>query len=139
MAIITFDNAGVGSRVDADGDPNTTDTITLTVAGNAAANHTSRYVIYNEADSTVNLNFTVLTGHNVSTDDNSGNEIFIRDGANELIVAAQSAAIISVTRPAINAANTNGATILASRTRTSHGTVSADGESVFIQRVADAL
>ena len=139
MAIITFTN-GVGERRDADGDAFTPDGIALTTAQSTATNHVSRYVIYNEADSTVNISFDVAaTTHFVSTNDNAGNEIFIREGADQLIMAPLSAAVIGVGRAAASTTSTTGATITASTTTTSHRTVSANGESLFIQRVAEGL
>ena len=138
MAIITFTN-GVGERRDADGDAFTPDAIALTTATSTDLNHVSRYVIYNEADSTVNISFDVNDAtHFVTTNDNAGNEIFIRTGADQLIMAPLSAAVVGVGRAAAGASST-GATITASTTTTSHRTVSANGESLFIQRVAEGL
>lgn len=127
MATITFDNEGTGARA--------TNAVNLQVASNPAANHTTNFSFYNETDSTINIDFTLQAGHSVSTNDQAGNEIFIREGANQVIMAPLSGAVVAVTRSAISTTATTGVVVRADQCRTAHGTVSAEGERLIIETV----
>ena len=131
MAVISFDATGAGTRAGANNGR-----FQLAVPS-GAADTTAQFVIYNEADSTVNLNFDVqdATGHFVSTNDQAGNEIFIRDGADQLIIAPLSAAVVTVGRNVAATAATDGVIINPPMTYTSHRTVSAAGERIIIETV----
>ena len=131
MAVITFDRTGTGSRPGANNGM-----FQLAVPISTTENASAQFVVYNECDSTVNLDFTLAADtHNVSTNDQAGNEIFIREGANQIIIAPLSAAVVTVGRPAVSTTVTNGVTIRPNMCRTSHGTVSANGERVIIETV----
>ena len=136
MAVITFNNRGVGARAGG-GD----DAFALTVPAGATSttlNTSAQFVFYNEADSTVNISFDLNeTTHSASTNDQAGNEIFIVDGANQLIMAPLSAAVVTLSRPAASTTATDAATVTASLTTTSHRTVSAEGERLIIETVAN--
>ena len=136
MAVITFNNEGVGARAGG-GD----DAFALQVPASAPAgtlNSSAQFVFYNESDSTINISFNLNEQtHNSSTNDQAGNEIFIVEGANELIMAPLSAAVVTLGRPAASTTATDAATVTASLTTTSHRTVSAEGERLIIETVAN--
>ena len=129
MAIITFNNQGVGTR--------TTGNVLLGVPISTTVDRTVDFVFYNEADSTINISFDVneTDGHFVSTNDQAGNEIFIRDGADQLIMQPLSAAVVTVGRGPVSTTVTTGVTITPGTTTTSHRTVSAEGERLIIETV----
>lgn len=127
MPTVTFDSNGVGARA--------TDNINLTVPSSTSTNAIGQYSLYNETDSTININFTVQVGHGLSTNDQAGNEIFIREGANQLIMAPLSGAVITLTRGATSGSATTGGIITATLCRTAHGSVSAEGERLIIEAV----
>ena len=133
MAVITFNNEGVGARAGG-GD----DAFELQVPISATVNASAQFVFYNEADSTINISFNLNDAtHNASTNDQAGNEIFIVEDNNELIMAPLSAAVITLSRPAVSTTATDAATVTASLTTTSHRTVSAEGERLIIETVAN--
>ena len=128
MAVITFNNEGEGVRAGGN--------VELNIPIATGTNETVQFLFYNEADSTININFQLAAAtHNVSTNDQAGNEIFIRDGANQLIMAPLSAAVVTVSRPLASTTETTGVVIDPTLTSTSHGTVSANGERLIIETV----
>ena len=130
MSTITFNNQGVGARTAGN---------TFRLAG-ANGDDPVVYVVYNECDSSVNLSaaFDIGDAASGSFETTNGNEntAFIRDGANQIILAPNSATLISVFSADVTAGEDHAAALItANLTTTSHRTVSSAGERVIIEAV----